>query len=350
MRLRVVALLLLLAVPLQAQDGSASDVMTRAVRAYRDLDFTVAASLLRRALTPPLVTGLGDAERARALTYLGAAEHYRGRRDSATAVFRRLVALAPRHRPDTLIFPPEITRLYDEVRKRTQVVAVRLPADTEFSFGGRLVAWLYPSAPHSVTVAISREDGHPLRTVYAGPIGDSLDVRWDGLDSTGALATGDRLWLTVTSPGAGGEVPRVQVPLQVEVNGLDTLPHSPPLSANQLLPERADRGTALRSLGGGLLLAAGALTLPSLVAPGERASGTRFAVAGALGVSGLVGYLSRPVGRPLPENAAINRARRDNWRRQEAAVTRQNAERVRAARLRIRIGTAVVFERGGSDP
>lgn len=341
MSLRVVALALLLAGPLQAQDGSASAVMTAAVRAYRDLDFDVAARTLRRVLMPPLTNGLDDAERARALTYLGAVEYYRERRDTAISVFRRLVALAPRHRPDTLIFPPEITRLYDEVRNRTKVVAVRAPADTEFTVGGRLVAWLYSSAPHDVTVTISREDGRALRTVYTGPIGDSLDVRWDGLDSTGALATGDRLWLTVASP------PRlVRVPLRVESVGLDTLPRPSPLSASQLLPESADRGTALRSLGGGLLLAAGALALPSFVAPGERASGTRFAVAGALGVSGLIGYLTRPAGRPLPENAAINRARRDAWRRQEDEVRRENATRMRSARVRIRTSTAVVLERG----
>src|SRR5712691_2801464 len=203
MIVRVVALALLVAAPLRAQTGSASEVMSGAVRAYRDLDFDGAARLLRRVLTPPLANGLDDAERTRALTYLGAAEHYRQRRDSAIAVFYRLVLLAPRHRPDTLIFPPEVTRLYDEVRSRTTVVAVRVPADTEFSVEGRLVAWLYPSTPHQVTVAISREDGRPLATVFAGPIGDSLDVRWNGRDSTGALVTGDRLWLTVASGAAG---------------------------------------------------------------------------------------------------------------------------------------------------
>jgi len=118
MSVRVAALALLLATPLRAQNDSASQVMNGAVRAYRDLEFDAAARMLRRVLTPPLAIGLDDSGRARALTYLGAAEHYRGRQDSAIAVFRRLVALAPRHRPDTLIFPPEITRLYDAVRSR----------------------------------------------------------------------------------------------------------------------------------------------------------------------------------------------------------------------------------------
>src|SRR4029077_8795882 len=103
MSVRVVVLAVLLAAPaLAAQNGNVSEVMTSAVRAYQDLDFDAAARLLRRVLTPPLASELDDATLARPLTYLGAAEHYRDRPDSATAVFRRLVVLAPRYRPDTL--------------------------------------------------------------------------------------------------------------------------------------------------------------------------------------------------------------------------------------------------------
>src|SRR5205809_6629879 len=76
MRLRFVVLALLVATTLRAQTGSARDEMARAERAYRDLEFDVAASTLRQVLAPPLATQLDDSARARALTYLGAAEHY----------------------------------------------------------------------------------------------------------------------------------------------------------------------------------------------------------------------------------------------------------------------------------
>ena len=130
MRLRVVVLALLVATPLRAQTGSASDVMATAVGAYRDLEFDRAASLLRRVLAAPLATELADTARARALAYLGAAEHYRGQPDSAIAVFRRLVELAPDAQPDTLVFPPEVTELYHAVRQSMTVVAVRPRPDT----------------------------------------------------------------------------------------------------------------------------------------------------------------------------------------------------------------------------
>jgi hypothetical protein len=132
MRMRggLVLLSALLATPLWAQNRSASDVMSSAVRAYRDLEFDTAATLLRRVLAPPLDRDLDNVQRARALTYLGAAEHYRGQPDSAIVVFRRLVAVAPGQQPDTLTFPPEITRLYDAVRNSMATVAVRAPVDT----------------------------------------------------------------------------------------------------------------------------------------------------------------------------------------------------------------------------
>ena len=127
MKLTMLAMLLLLAAPLKAQSDSASGVLNRAVRAYQDLDFDFAARLLRRVLASPLAAQLDDAGRARALMYLGATEHYRGHPDSTIAVFRRLVALAPDQRPDTLVFPPEITRLYDGVRSAATAVAVAPP-------------------------------------------------------------------------------------------------------------------------------------------------------------------------------------------------------------------------------
>jgi hypothetical protein len=117
-KLRVLTLaLLVVSTPLRAQD------VKQAIAAYQSLDFDVAATLLRRALSQG---GLDDTARIQALTYLGAAEQYRGRPDSAVAVFRRLVVLAPGYQPDTLIFPPEITRAYNDVRDGMKVAAARL--------------------------------------------------------------------------------------------------------------------------------------------------------------------------------------------------------------------------------
>ena len=181
MSVRVVVLALLLAVPpLGAQNGSASEMMSSAVRAYRDLDFTAAARLLRRVLTPPLTSELDDSTRARALTYLGAAEHYRARPESAIAVFRRLVVLAPRHRPDTLIFPPEITRLYDQVHAELSVGVPLRIADNDRDRLARFrppppaALQVPPAAPPAPPVGASQSD--ELR-ISASAAGQVLKVR-----------------------------------------------------------------------------------------------------------------------------------------------------------------------------
>jgi hypothetical protein len=334
------------AVPAQAPAA----LVAQGMRAYQDLEFDAAAGLLRRALTPPLADSLDVRERARALTYLGATERFLERRDSAMAVFRRLVLLDPRYRPDPLVFPPEVTRLFDEARLGTKVVAIRTAADTTIPLEqGWLTAWLFPSSPHDVTVGIAGEGGRPLRVLYAGPLGDSLRIRWDGRDSAGALVPGGRVWLTVASRGGRGGARIVQLPLTFDL-ALDTLAHPAPPSPGQLLPERVGRRTALRSLASGLVIGAAALSLPQVVAPGERSTGARVAVGGTLVVSGLVGYFTQRPGRPLPGNIAANRALRDAWRRRTDSIVVDNASRRRAASFRIRAGHVVVVEAGERAP
>jgi hypothetical protein len=113
----VLAFVIVVPITLHAQNGggSARAELSRAIAAYQNLDFDSAAITLRRALNRELTT----AERIEALSYLGAAEHYRGRPDSAKAVFRRLILLAPGFQLDTLVFPPEVTRTFEDVRSST---------------------------------------------------------------------------------------------------------------------------------------------------------------------------------------------------------------------------------------
>ena len=319
--------IVMLAVTTPALAQDASGLVARAVNAYEGLELDAAAGMLRRALTPPLADSLTAAEHARALSYLGAIELLRERHDSAVAVFRRLVLFDPRYRADTFVFPPEVTRLFDDVRLRTKVVAIRVPDDTVIPLQqGWLTVRLFPSSPHDVTVAIAREDGRPLRALYVGPLGDSLNVRWDGRDSSGALAPRGRLWLTVASRAGGAPARLVQLPLDLDV-ALDTMPHPAP-PASGLLPEPATRRTRVRSLAGGLLIGVAAVSLPQIVAPGERSSGTRLAVGGALALSGLIGYVAqRRTDAIIAENARRRRGTSFHIRAGGQAVVIEQAER-----------------------
>src|SRR2546427_11424715 len=107
MRVRVVVLALLLAAPaLAAQNGSASEVMTSAVRAYRDLDFEVAARLLRRGGPPPLAGGLHDRPALSAPPYPLAPPAFPHRAGPAAPRGWRVVCLPPPSRPAPPTVPP----------------------------------------------------------------------------------------------------------------------------------------------------------------------------------------------------------------------------------------------------
>jgi hypothetical protein len=335
--------------PRIARAQSPADLLARAIRAYRGLEYDAAATQLRRALAEPAGDSLPRSDRARALSYLAASDYYRGRRDSAAAVYRRLVLFDPSYRPDPLVFPPDVTSLHEAVRRVTKTVAVAA-ADTVFRPADeRWAVRLYASSFHTILVTLVTEDGRTLRTLYAGPIGDSLDVRWDGLDETGRDFLSGRMLLTVTSlTGAGGDALRVvQVPMDVRAARPDTLPMPPPPPDSLLRPERTPTGPALRSFGGGLLGGVVVMSLPSLVAGGMRPSGSRVAVAAAISLTGIVGYFTQRPGRPIPENMRANRATRAAWQVRAQDVARENADRRRNVRLTVRVQRPLQIEREG---
>jgi hypothetical protein len=343
---KYVVLLLAALVPAAASAQQTAALVERGVRAYQTLDYETAAALLRRALAAPAPDTATSVERVRALTYLAASDFYRDRRDSTAAVFRRLVLTAPRARPDPLIFPPEVTALYDAARRATKAVAAELPDTTVDLNGGRYPIRLAASSFHEIVVALEQEDGRFLRGLYVGPIGDTLLVRWDGTDSAGVPLASGAYVLTVTSrPTPGGEILRVlRVPLEVRAGGgRDTLPW--PASPPAPLPERAPSGPALRVLAAGVLTGTAALALPGVVAKDAQPTGARFAVAGAVSLAGILGYFAHKPGRPLPQNAIANRARAAAWQVLRDSVRRENGNRRREVRLTVRSGAPVIIDR-----
>src|SRR2546425_2515166 len=333
--------------PFRAAAAQALDGRLRpGIRAYEQLDYAVAAVLLRRELAAGAPGALPDSERAAALVYLGATELFRGRQDSAVAAFQRLVLLRPGFRPDPLTFPPEVTDLFRQVRRGTRAVALEVPRTTDIAVGQqRFAARLVASAYHTVDVAVTLESGSPVRTLYAGPIGDSLRVAWDGRDTAGAIVAGGAYWLRVSSRAPAGTAVRyVQLPLTVRRVEPDTLPLPPPPADWLLRRERLPAGPGLSALAAGVLVSGAVLALPSVAAPGSKPSGARFAVAGAVSLTGVVTFLMRRPGRLIPENARANQEVRDAWQRRVRAVQLENVARRQAVRLVIDAGTPHVIE------
>jgi len=325
-----------------AAQGAAQAIVSpfaEGIRAYQNLDFDQAAALLRRDLARSSGATATVGERAQGLVYLGAADLFRGRRDSAVAVFRRLVQLDPRYRPDRLVFPPEVTSVFDNVRVETRAVVLVAPPDTQISAGsGAFTFWVVASAFQTVEVTLRYQDGAPFRALYAGPMGDSLRVQWDGLDAAGQMPPVSRVLLRVASRAPTGELAGiVQLPLDLRIVHLDTLPWPKPPADSQFLPERSGSRPALRALLGGVVLAGTVAALPSVVGS-DRPSGSRLVVAGAVGFAGALGYVLHRPGRPLAANIQANQALRVRWQQRVAAVKAENVQRREDLRLAIRAG------------
>src|SRR5438477_2350707 len=314
-----------------AAQGAAQAITSpfaQGIRAYQNLDFDQAAALLRRDLARASSSTATLGERAQGPLYLGAADLFRGRRDSAVAVFRRLVQLDPRYRPDRLVFPPEVTSVFDNVRVETRAVVLVAPADTEISTGtGAFTFWVVASAFQTVEVTLRYQDGAPFRALYAGPMGDSLRVQWDGLDAAGQMPPVSRVLLRVASRAPTGEPAGVvQPPLDLRAVHVDTLPWPKPPADSQFLPERAGNRPALRALLGGVLLAGTVTALPSVVGS-DHPNGSRLVVAGAVGFAGALGYVLHRPGRPLTANLQANKALRARWQQGVAAVEAEDVPR-----------------------
>src|SRR2546428_6341726 len=129
---------------------------------------------------------------------------------------RGLAAYDPRFGPSARDFPPRTIALYDSARRATPAVFAAAPADTALRSGEALVIRLFGSTYHQIQAVLARESGTALRILYAGPITDSLDVRCDGRDSSGATVPNGHYRIAVESRDARGHLMRsLRLPLTV---------------------------------------------------------------------------------------------------------------------------------------
>lgn len=329
--------------PLRAQGQN--DPLGAALSSYRNLDYDLAASRLRSALARTGATRLSDADRARALMYVGATEVFRGVRTSAVDAFRSLLLTDPRYRPDQLIFPPEVVALFEESRIGIRAVGVTIAPSSDITVPtDRLPIRLFATTLHDIRVRVTTSLGAPERVLYEGVIGDSLLVAWDGREAGGRAGAPGRYLLRITSRGPDGSGEReVQVPLEVEHLRIDTLPWPEPLAQSALRPETMVRANGMQQLLTGLVGAVAIVTLPALVGATD-ASSVRYGVAGAIGAAGIIGLATAARPRPVPDNVAWNSERRADWERELARVRAENEVRRGTVRLRVRAERSVTVE------
>ncbi|HWP36260.1 MAG TPA: hypothetical protein VNL18_01780 [Gemmatimonadales bacterium] len=316
--------------PMPASQDLAAVLVAEGVAAYHDLEFAAAARLLRRAVegsTRPVV----GSERKRALVYLGAAELFLDQREHAVSAFRELALDDPTFRPDSLIFPPRVTLLFEEVLQTTKGVAVSLPPEQSLtSRGPGLAITINATSPHLIETTLQTAEGAAVRRFYEGRIDGRIVLQWDGSDEAGRSVAAGHYQIEVASMINPGAVLRlVRVPLEVRVTRPDT-------SAWPLRPPRSSSsGIDLRFLLPGL--AAGlALALPPLVGD-MSAEGARVGLGGA--VAG--------VGVALALRPRAMRGATEEWEQSVARTRAENARRRTMAAIVVRAGTPLRIEGAG---
>lgn len=341
---RLLAFLLLLAVMPRATPAQERDPLERALAAYRGLDFDVAAERLRALLAPGAATPLSARDSLRALMHLGATEQFRDRRAAAAEAYTALLLAEPRYRPDALIFPPEVSALFDDVRRTVRAVSVVSPDSASIiTTTDRLTMRLVVAGPHDVRALMLDPRGAPLRLLHEGTIADSVDIGWNARDAVGRLLEGGAYALLVTSHGDDGTVLRsVELPLLVERIAPDTLP-TPVLDSSALRPETRAGRRSWRPVMVGMLAAGAAAALPAAVGSERDGLSLRYAVSAALGIAGVAGFLdgARPV--PVAENVTWNRALRGRYGAEIERTREENARRRAEIRLRIATGSLRVM-------
>lgn len=316
-----------LAGPLAAQ--TPAETIEQGIAAFRRLELDRAADLLTRALENQ---DLPRATRAQALVYLGAAEFERGRRSDATRVFRELVLLSPAHRLDTLTFLPETVRAFDGVRETWKAVELVVRP------GATLTVALIPSSPHLVEAVVLSAAGAPIRTLHEGRISGDTSLTWNGRLADGTRADSGAYTLVVGSGVEPGSLLRhVRLPLTLRHRPVDTLAAPPAPDPGSFLPEQRP-GSWLLPLASGLAAGAATVVLPRAFGS-DGAGPARFAIGGAIGLAGVIGFVIGRRAEVIPANVAANEAVRNAWRQRADSVTAVNRERRAAPTLLISAGT-----------
>lgn len=301
-----------------ARAQSARSIGAAGIDAFHALDFEGSVRSLRSLLAGAGAPKLGDSVHAELLTYIGASELLLGRRSDAMRTFRAALEHAPEARADTLIFPPAITTAFEQARRGTALVVARPAGGATFVPGrGRIEFRLQASAPHVVRAAIQDAHGKVVRTLFDGPITDTLWIAWDGLVTSGAGANAGRVDFCVTSIDPDGIARTLRLPLEVErlddeptpsagrepgiIPTTATTPGPPNVRATGITTARPTRWPRLLT---GALAAVAVVVLPDVMSASTEPSSRRFVVGGALAAASIIAF--RGAGRvPSPSAPGV---------------------------------------------
>ncbi|HEX9631289.1 MAG TPA: hypothetical protein VGA02_02400 [Gemmatimonadales bacterium] len=309
--------------------------LEQGITAYQELEMESAGWLLRQALTGNKLDG---AQRVTALGYLGAAEFYRDRRDSALSAFGQLIRLEPHHRLDMLVFGPDVQAVFADARRLNPVVDVSA-ARTSFPPGAPgLPVHLRTNTPHVVVVTAETTNGTVLDTVFRDRVRDTATVHWTARGRQGARAPVGGFVIGVSSLDGRGRVHRrVVLPVHVTRSPEDPLTAPTPPT---LLPEREPWGPGIARL----VLGLGAATAAYYLTPEVTDSkGLQLFLTQGFVAAGVIGFWAARPGRGLPDNVVANRVAQEAYEARLSQVRNENQRRAEGGTVYVDVGRVTGF-------
>ena len=309
--------------------------LDQGIKAYRELEMESAGWLLRQALAGDKLDG---PRRVTALSYLGAAEFYRDRRDSALSAYGRLIRLEPYHRLDRLVFGPDVQAIFEEARRLTPIADVSA-ARTSFPSGAPgLPVRLRANTPHVVVVTAETVNGTVVDTVFRDRVRDTATAFWTATGRPGERAPVGGFVIGVSSlDGRGTVVRRVALPVHVTRSPEDPLT-APTLPT--MLPEREPWGPGIARLVLGLGAATAAYYLTPQVSDSK---GLRLFLTQGFAAAGAIGFWASRPGAALPDNVVANRVAQEAYEARLTQVRQENQRRAEGGTVYVDVGRVTGF-------
>ena len=160
--MRAAFLVITLCTLLHPSDSRAQeDTVQIGIQAYLNLEFQ-RTRRIRNSLA--YNASIAEETRMTALSYLAATNVFLGQESAAEIVYCHLLIQDPTFRPDQLMFPPEVTSFFEDVRKGTRVVRALFDESIVVEIGMESVLVdIVSSSEHSVVVEMHYAGG----TAYA---------------------------------------------------------------------------------------------------------------------------------------------------------------------------------------
>lgn len=318
----------------RAQTNTAES-LAEAARLYEDLEVERAVVLLRQVISPSSPFEVSRGQRVQAYTYLGASLAILGMRDSAVTYFRAALERDPFVDLDPTRFTQRERDAFAEARKRTLTVGARpMPPLVFEPRTGAVPVTVVSTQPANVSVSIERTDDSSAVMLFERESDGVRELSWNGIMTDGGVARAGRYSIVVRGATAAAS-DSARVPFDIVHRHEPLEAPAPPLSAEELLPERYPASIAGSAVVRGVALAAVAMTIPTfgprrLAEEGRPLARGVAAASVAVGVAGYVYRLRHPENRPA---IAENRRRRAELAARNAAIAARNAARLAGLRI-----------------